>query len=112
MALAEGCFRHGVGAKIDFGSADAEQIVHNLFREYSSAVLLSCDPSVVARIQVAADESGAVWPANFGETTANRFEILADGIHIINEFIAELKQPWSQSLEQTLHDHTANEVLA
>ncbi len=112
VAVAEGCFQLGVGARIDFGSASAEQIVHNLFAEYSSAVLLSCDPSVVSKVQAAADESGAVWPAIFGETIEKRLEILANGTHVINATIADLKQSWSQSLESALHDRTVNEVFA
>ena len=112
VALAEGCFQHGVGVRIDFGKSTPEQIVHNLFAEYSSAVLLSCDPSAVAQIQVAADNCGAVWPAIFGETIEGQFEILANGAHVISEPVALLKQPWSSSLESTLHDQTANEVLA
>jgi hypothetical protein len=58
--------------------------------------------------------------ANFiGETVSDRVTItLPPGIatggdgKIINISIADLKQPWSRSLESTLHDHTANEVFA
>ncbi|MFY9938300.1 MAG: hypothetical protein WAK33_15585, partial [Silvibacterium sp.] len=73
---------------------------------------LSCDPSVVSKVQAAADESGAVWPAIFGETIEKRLEILANGTHVINATIADLKQSWSQSLESALHDRTVNEVFA
>jgi hypothetical protein len=82
--------------------------VHNLFAEYSSAVLLSCDPSVVAQVQGAADEVGAVWPAIFGETIDDRFQILANGMHIVDEPIATLKKSWVTALPSQL----AEEVTA
>jgi hypothetical protein len=49
---------------------------------------------------------------DIGKTIDDRITLLANQTTLIDTTIADLKQPWSQSLEQTLHDQTANEVLA
>jgi hypothetical protein len=48
------------------------------------------------------DEAGEIWPLDLGETIADRVEINAGGIPLVDTTIAELRETWSESLESQL----------
>ena len=108
VALARNAFQNGVGLRIDLGDLSAEQVLFNLFSEYSSCVLVTCAPESVSQLQVVADDAGVIWPSVYGETIADRIQILANGKFIVDVAIDELRTGYMDSLESQL----SAEVLA
>ena len=113
VALAEACFSRNIGVK----AAVLPQVASfsfgpdSVFAEHTSWAVISYDHADHANIMKAALKHHIIFQ-DIGETIEDRITLLANLSAVVDTTIAELKQPWSQSLEQTLHDHTANEVLA
>ena len=111
VSLAEASFVHGVGAEAELLGSPFVDSPHILFRESPSQAIVTCTPSLRKQVEERAKSSGVVcW--HLGKTTTDRFHLAVEGCTIIDTTIADLQQTWSQSLENTLHDRTANEVLA
>ena len=111
VALAEAVFGHNIGAKILLEGSEVPH-PHELFSEEGSKVVISCAPSAVAAIAELAGEKYDTIVLPVGETVPEVLEIRTGKSTLISSTITDLKQAWSQSLESTLHDHTANEVFA
>jgi len=110
VALAEASFAKAVGVKVNVGEWPGLG-AFSIFTEDTNKVLISCGKEEIGTLRKLAEPHG-VWVNTIGETTDQNFSIDVSGMEVINTTIADLKQSWSQSLEQTLHDHTANEVFA
>jgi phosphoribosylformylglycinamidine synthase len=82
-----------------------------VFHEATNQILISCAKDRIEELRKSAEPFG-VWVNVIGETLEGSLRIDVSSQNVINATIADLKQPWSESLEQTLHDHTANEVFA
>jgi phosphoribosylformylglycinamidine synthase subunit PurL len=115
VALAEACFRNrvGVDVTISAGGDASESLL--IFGEPASQVLVTCAPSDVSQLfQIFSNDP--IQIQQIGTVTNNSFRIAlksaTQSSQVIDTTISDLKQPWSQSLEQTLHDNTANEVFA
>jgi phosphoribosylformylglycinamidine synthase len=107
IALAESAIRSGIGSK---ANQDESLLVHplfGLFAEPSSTVVLTAKPADVDEIEKLADESGFL-AARIGVTGGDKLEISVDREPFISASLAELREPWAESLEASLH----NEVLA
>ncbi|MGA2439295.1 MAG: phosphoribosylformylglycinamidine synthase subunit PurL, partial [Acidobacteriaceae bacterium] len=102
VALARGCFANDIGFRVDLGDSSPEQILFNLFFEYSSCVFVTCAPEAVSQVQVAADEVGLIWPGVYGETIAGRVQVAASGTLIIDEPISQFHNAYSSTLESQL----------
>jgi phosphoribosylformylglycinamidine synthase len=99
-ALAEMGFRKGVGAKAELISAGlALECV--LFGEDASRVVVSCDPSRVARIQGIAGAHG-IHAQQIGTTTSGIFEIRVDGASALSGAISDFRNVWAEALEASL----------
>jgi phosphoribosylformylglycinamidine synthase II len=117
VALSRSSFEWNVGAEVDFdfeinrGTGATPPIPSNclLFREGGFSILISADPSKESGIRQAFSSCEV---RKIGRTTWGTLSVRSVGYNLISTTVADLKQPWSQSLEGTLHDHTANEVLA
>jgi len=115
-ALAKAGFSNKIGVNVNSIRLDGFPESMSLFAEAPS-VVISCDPRSVEAICALAERYGLNW-RNIGSTTANAFSFSighsgeSRGELLIDTTVGELYESWSQSLEQTLHDHTANEVLA
>ncbi|MGC2548262.1 MAG: AIR synthase-related protein, partial [Silvibacterium sp.] len=112
VALAEAGFANGIGSKVASSMPDEEDILDAFFTEASSSVIVTCNNNDRQAIQKLIDEYGELYWAPIGTTTSGKFELVFEGHPVIDTTISDLKQCWSQSLESTLHDQTANEVLA
>jgi phosphoribosylformylglycinamidine synthase len=112
VALAESTFRNNIGAEIDLQGPEGFSIPDMIFREPTTHILISVATANVDALQKAIAKYDQLFAVPVGTTVKNKFEIRRNGEAVISTTIADLKQPWSQSLEQTLHDNTANEVLA
>jgi phosphoribosylformylglycinamidine synthase II len=115
LALAEASFRNEIGAQIqlqphttDLNYPDACR----LFVEEATQVVLTCAGDDFETVKDMVDGYGFITVIPLGVTGGTKLDIAIGDRTIISATIAELKQPWSQSLEKTLHDQSANEVLA
>jgi phosphoribosylformylglycinamidine synthase subunit PurL len=107
VALAESAIRSGIGAK---ANQDESLLVHplfGLFAEPSSTVVLTAKPADVDEIEKLADEHGFL-AVRIGITGGDKLEISVEHEPFVSASLAELREPWAESLEAALH----NEVLA
>jgi phosphoribosylformylglycinamidine synthase len=100
IALAEKAFPKHVGAHINLTSGGLFS-EHSLFGEDASRILVSCDPSHVARIKEVAGNSGVAADV-IGETIPELLEIVLDGKIVIQAPIAELEEAYESALERAL----------
>jgi phosphoribosylformylglycinamidine synthase subunit PurL len=115
VALAESGFHNELGADVNIfdntvDSAEELKPYLNLFFEIGD-VLITCDETAIAEIEAIAGELG-YFVDKLGNVTDGSFDVSVNKIPCITSAITELKQSWFQSLENTLHDQTANEVHA
>src|SRR5271154_2767055 len=97
VALAEKTFFRGIGARVNIAS-NGLPAEFSLFGEDASRILLSCDPSRVARIQKIADESGIAAEV-IGETIPERLEVSVDGRVIVTASVSDLSIAYESALE-------------
>jgi len=100
VALAECAFPRGIGVRVNV-PARGLPAEFALFGEDASRVVLSCDPTKVARIQQVAEEYGLYADA-LGETGGDRLEIALDGKAVVSARLAELNQAYESALETAL----------
>jgi phosphoribosylformylglycinamidine synthase subunit PurL len=112
VALAESAFRNNIGAEVELQGPASFSIPDMIFREPASHIVLSVAPANVEALQKTVAGYDQLVAVPVGKTVRDKYEIRRDGKAVISSTIADLKQPWSQSLEQTLHDNSANEVYA
>jgi phosphoribosylformylglycinamidine synthase len=101
-ALAQASFAKNVGVKATLGALSEAEYATALFAENAAEVLVTCSFEDYGMICTFLDEAGEIWPLDLGETIADRVEINAGGIPLVDTTIAELRQTWSESLESQL----------
>jgi phosphoribosylformylglycinamidine synthase len=101
-ALAQASFAKNVGVKATLGALSEAEYATALFAENSAEVLVTCAFEDYGTICTFLDEAGEIWPLDLGETIADRVEINAGAIPLVDTTIAELRQTWSDSLESQL----------
>jgi len=100
VALAEKAFPEGVGARVDLTSQGLfDEYV--LFIEDASRILVSCDPSKVARIKQVCGKHGIVADV-IGETIPGRLEVALDGKSVISAAISDLNKSYEYALQSVL----------
>ena len=107
VALAQSALANNIGARVEQEQALMVHPLFGLFAEQASTVLLTADPERVSEIEEIA-EHFRFSVAQIGTTGGNRLEIAVYGDVFISASVAELREPWSNSLEAALH----NEVTA
>jgi phosphoribosylformylglycinamidine synthase len=119
VTLAEASFTNNIGVDAQVSPIADAPGAAAIFGEFTSRVLITCAKEERSRVEEIVFGYSELSANFIGETVSDRVTItLPPGIatggdgKIINISIADLKQPWSRSLESTLHDHTANEVFA
>ena len=103
VALAQAAFPHGIGATIEQEQSLMVHPLFGLFAEPASTMLVTADPNQFAAIEELADEHG-FFVARIGTTGGHRLEISVDGETFISAPIDELRKPWANALESTLHE--------
>jgi phosphoribosylformylglycinamidine synthase len=109
VALAQAAFPHSIGANVD---QDQSLVVHplfGLFAEPASTMLVTTHHSRVSEIEKLAGEY-SFMAARIGTTGGNRLEITVDRELFISATLDDLRKPWADSLEATLHDQVAQVV--
>jgi len=107
VALAQAAFANDIGAQVEQEQSLMVHPLFGLFAEPASTVLLTTDPEHVSEVQEIA-EHFKFNIARIGTTGGDRLEISVYGDGFISASLAELRRPWSKSLEAALH----NEVTA
>jgi phosphoribosylformylglycinamidine synthase II len=102
VALAQASFAHGIGVKATLGALSEADYTTALFAENATEVLVTCAFEDYGFICTFLDEAGEIWPLDLGETIADRVEIFAGSIPLVDATIAELKQTWAATLEEQL----------
>ena len=108
VALAKAGFAHGIGVHVTLGGLKQDEYTTALFNENATEVLITCDFENYGVICELLDQTDEIWPLDLGETIADRFEINAGGVTLINTTLNSLSEPWQDALESAL----ADEVLA
>ena len=108
VALAEKGFAKGLGAKVNLtsGGLFAE---YALFGEDASRIIVSCDPSHVARIKEVSAKFDVAADV-IGETIPERLEIVLDGETIVSSTISDIKDSYEAALQSALR--TDSELVA
>jgi phosphoribosylformylglycinamidine synthase len=102
VALAQAAFPLGIGAKVEQEQSLMVHPLFGLFAEPASTVLITATPSQVEEIEELADEYG-YFLARIGFTGGQRLEINVYRQPMISASLDELREPWANALEATLH---------
>jgi phosphoribosylformylglycinamidine (FGAM) synthase-like enzyme len=103
VALAQAGFANNVGVKATLGALSEAEYTTALFAENATEVVVTCAIEDYGIICTLLDEAGdAIWPLDLGETIADRVEIFAGGIPLVDATIAELRKTWSETLDSQL----------
>ena len=100
VALVEAALPAQIGANVRLVK---RKMAHEfrLFAEDASRVVISCDPTHLARIQQVAEEFDVIADV-IGETGSDRVEIAIDGAPVISASIEELRGAYEGALEKAL----------
>jgi phosphoribosylformylglycinamidine synthase subunit PurL len=119
VALAEACLGTKFGVRVNLRGDSPQEQVRELFGEDTSLALVSCPSENVEKLRATIDDFGFVFAMELGNTVYshavtgdNDFDIWFINSCGVSTTVSELESAWSQSLERTLHDQTANEVRA
>ncbi len=112
VALAESCFENSIGADATLIPLAEAPSLLALFAEDASLVMITADPSNIEKIQsIVFDQFEDLNCSPIGKTIPDRLKIsihpeisVGESGLVIDCSINELRQPWSTSLEATLHD--------
>ena len=110
VALAEASFGNQIGAKVNVGEQPGLGAL-TVFHETTNEILVSCSKDRVEELRKTAEPFG-IWVNVIGETVEGGLRIDVSSVNVVESTIADLKQPWSSSIESALHDNSANEVFA
>jgi phosphoribosylformylglycinamidine synthase subunit PurL len=102
VALAQAAFPKGIGAAVEQEQSLMIHPLFGLFAEPASTVLVATHPSNASTIEKLAGKYNFL-AARIGTTGGARLEISVDGEPFISAPLADLRIPWANSLEATLH---------
>jgi phosphoribosylformylglycinamidine synthase len=105
VALAESSFANEIGCSVNVSSQGlSPEFV--LFGEDASRIVISCDPTDVARIKEVAGKAG-IFAESLGETVSGNLEIKVDGRVVMSASISELRDEYEGALERALRSEPA-----
>jgi phosphoribosylformylglycinamidine synthase subunit PurL len=103
VALAQAAFPRNISAVVEQEPSLMGNPLFGLFAEPASTMLVSTHPSRVAEIETLA-ENYSFLSARIGTTGGDRLQISVYGDPVISVPLDELRKPWANALEATLHD--------
>jgi phosphoribosylformylglycinamidine synthase subunit PurL len=104
VALAEGCFCHGIGVRANLLKAPDLPAEWDLFGETASQCIVSCSQASVAQVERIVGQYPGLMVASLGETVAELFELAIDGQVLIREKVSGLRNVWSTALAALLRN--------
>jgi phosphoribosylformylglycinamidine synthase II len=102
VALAEGCFEHGIGVRANLSRSPDLPLEWDLFAETASQMVISCGKKQVAEIEKIVRNYDGIMVATLGETVAGTFELAVDSRVVIGEKVSGLRNLWSHALSARL----------
>jgi phosphoribosylformylglycinamidine synthase subunit PurL len=102
VALAEGCFEHGIGVRANLSRSPDLPVEWDLFAETASEMVISCGKKQVAEIEKIVRKYDGIMVATLGETVAGIFELAVDSRVVIGEKVSGLRNIWSHALAARL----------
>ena len=103
VALAQAAFPNKIGAKVEQEQSLMAHPLFGLFAEPATTMLISAHPSQFSAIEELATEYSFL-AARIGATGGDRLEISVYHEPFISAPLDDLRKPWAESLESTLHD--------
>jgi phosphoribosylformylglycinamidine synthase subunit PurL len=104
VALAEACFRYGVGLRANLPKAPDLPAEWDLFGETASQCVISCPRESVAAVEALVRKYKGLMVATLGETVADLFELAVDSRVLIRERVSGLRNVWSGALATLLRN--------
>jgi phosphoribosylformylglycinamidine synthase len=102
VALAQASFAKGIGATVE---QDQSLMIHPLFGLYAepaSTMIISADPDKISAIEKIADHFNFNI-ARIGTTGGDRLKVSVYSDVLISATVSELREPWTHSLEASIH---------
>ncbi|HZZ40187.1 MAG TPA: phosphoribosylformylglycinamidine synthase subunit PurL [Acidobacteriaceae bacterium] len=101
-ALAEAGFARSLGVRVAAFQPDYADVLDAYFSEKSGNVVITCDAASRTAIEKLIDDYDELYCEPIGVTTSGIFDITFDNKIAISAGIADLRNPWSTSLESQL----------
>ncbi|MGA7525530.1 MAG: phosphoribosylformylglycinamidine synthase subunit PurL [Acidobacteriaceae bacterium] len=101
-ALAEAGFARSLGVRVAAFQPDYADVLDAYFSEKSGNVVITCDAASRTAIEKLIDDYDELYCEPIGVTTSGIFEITFDNKIVISAGSADLRNPWSTSLESQL----------
>jgi phosphoribosylformylglycinamidine synthase len=102
VALAEASFANNIGAKVDLDRVSAQLDLLKLFDECATTVIVTCSREALTQVIATVEDAELLRPLSLGITIADRLEITLSGALAVSADIADLREPWANSLEANL----------
>ncbi|MGH9598789.1 MAG: phosphoribosylformylglycinamidine synthase subunit PurL, partial [Terracidiphilus sp.] len=106
VALAQAAFPNRIGAAVEQDPSLMAYPLFGLFAEPASTMLVTAAANHVSAIEKLAGEY-SFFAVRIGVTGGSRLEISVDREPFISTSLADLRKPWSTSLEATLRDEVS-----
>ncbi len=104
VALAEGCFGQGIGARVNLPKAPDLPAEWDLFGETATQCVISCSRETVPLIEKLVGQHDGLMVATLGETVTDLFELAVDSRVLIREKVSGLRNVWSGALAALLRN--------
>ena len=104
VALAEGCFCHGIGVRANLSKAPDLPAEWDLFGETASQCIVSCTRESVKQIEELVGQFPGLMAATLGDTVAELYELSVDSQVLIREKVSGLRNVWSNALGAQLRN--------
>ncbi|MGC8550595.1 MAG: phosphoribosylformylglycinamidine synthase subunit PurL [Acidobacteriaceae bacterium] len=102
VALAECCFAHGVGMRMETQDPYGFSAALMLFNEPATHVIVSVAPEKVKALEELIARHEGLFSFRLGQVEESEFTIMRNGEAVISTRVDELKQRWAGSLETVL----------
>jgi phosphoribosylformylglycinamidine (FGAM) synthase-like enzyme len=102
-ALAQSCLSCGIGASIEQDSSLMVHPLFGLFAEPASTILVTTHASNISAVEKLAEDLNFL-AARVGTVGGETLTISVYGDPLISAPLADLRKPWAESLQATLHD--------
>ena len=104
VALAEACFRNGIGLRANLSKAPDLPAEWDLFGETASQCVITCGKESVVAVEALVRQHTGLMVATLGETVADLFELAVDSRVLIRERVSGLRNVWSGALAALLRN--------
>ena len=112
VTLVEAGLKNGIGVAVEVDHLAWQSAAHAFFSEDSTQVVVTATGEGTKRVLDIAEKEFGLLADIVGTTTPDWVTIFWDKRCSIQATISDFRGSWASALESSLHDQTANEVLA